>query len=39
MDIKNEETFADFCEAMKPFGLVIGSFEEDDYDPFTNWDA
>jgi hypothetical protein len=28
-------TLADFAEAMKPFGLVIASPAEDDFDPFT----
>jgi hypothetical protein len=27
----------EFAEAMKPFGLVVASVAEDDYDPFKEW--
>jgi hypothetical protein len=31
------ERLTAFAEAMKPYGLVVASVAEDDYNPFVNW--
>ncbi len=31
----DQDTLMAFAEAMKPYGLVVASLAEDDYNPFT----
>jgi len=28
-----------FARLMTPYGIVVGSVAEDDYNPFTNWEG
>jgi len=41
MDVKSYEWLAAFSEVMKPYGIVVASPADDDYDPFNTaepWD-
>jgi hypothetical protein len=35
--VDDEATPADLAEAMRPFGIVMASVADDDYDPFLDW--
>jgi hypothetical protein len=37
IDIEDMQVLGEFSEALKPYGLVIASAAEDDYNPFTDW--
>lgn len=33
----NPAQVGEFSDAMEPYGLVVASIAEDDYDPFQDW--
>ena len=37
MDVEDFERLGQFSDLMKPYGIVVASFAEDDYDPFVTW--
>jgi hypothetical protein len=37
IDDVGDYTLRHFSQAVKPFGLVMASAADEDYDPFTDW--
>jgi hypothetical protein len=37
-DQRDAPSLAQFAEDMKPYGLVVASVADDDYNPFTTWE-